>query len=581
MEDLTRRSFLKGAGVIGAATLAGAGLIACSPEGDTGNGVAGSGTGAESGTGTDTSLVSTGAGNPNVTGRAQIGIIKEASVTEDADIVVVGSGIGGMMAAMIAQEQAPDAVVVLLEKNSNLGGSTNFAECNGPTSNVDDTPARMQGMIKATETGYIANSLLHTERFKEQGDNADWLFQKHGVVYEQPGPGPMFYEGGNGTSAIKHLEPQATELGVDIRTEARVTALLLADPYTVTGVQYESAGTVTHSSAKAVILATGGMSTNMELLKEYCSQESVRLIGWGRGQDGDGQLLVEQTGHGRAKYLGLDSMFNNIGEGEDGGNTVAYDSPLGVACAMQYTNLYINQDGLRFCDESGGGGAMMMTSGKYIESQPYVFSIADSDHIAKYEAGGCTRHYSGFADRMAGNPIDLQSDLTHYANQNYFFKADSLKELGELIKAKVAYFDIDAFVAEIEKYNSFAAAGEDPEYGKPVELMWPIVTAPFYAFQIVSGVLNTCGGIRINTEAQVIDPRGKVIDGLYAAGVCSSGWDGEIYGGGTCQSVGMWGGSRAARHAVVNKLGGTVVANWMGDERCMDHIPEGMTVFAP
>ena len=80
-------------------------------------------------------------------------------------------------------------------------------------------------------------------------------------------------------------------------------------------------------------------------------------------------------------------------------------------------------------------------------------------------------------------------------------------------------------------------------------------------------MLNTCGGIRINRDAQVTDDRGKVVKGLYAAGVCTSGWDGEVYGGGTCQTVGMWAGSRAARHAVVNVLGGTVADNWMGDVR--------------
>jgi fumarate reductase flavoprotein subunit len=563
VSELTRRSFLKGASLGGVALAAGgaAALAGCTPDSKD----------AESGR--------TGSQAPDLTGRSGIGVVKEAASTEDADIVVVGSGMGGMMAAMIAKEQAPEAVVIMLEKNTGLGGNTNFAECNGPSANVEDQAARKQGMVSATNTGYIADSLLHYERLKEQGDNADWLFQKHGVVYEQPNPGPTFYEGGNGTSAIKHLEPQATELGVDIRKQARATALLLSDPHTVTGVQYEdNGGIVTHINAKAVILATGGMGTNTELLKEYTSQEVVRLIGWGQGQDGDGQLLVEQTAHGRAKYLCVAGIFNNIGEGEDGGNSVAYDSPLGVSLAMQYTNLFINQDGLRFCDESGGGAAGTSASGKYVESQPYVFSIADAEHIAKYEAGGCTRHYSGFADKLVGNPVDLQAELATYGDQDFVFQADTLAELADKIKAKVPYFNTEAFTQEVEKYNSFAAAGEDPDYAKPPELMWPVTTAPFYAFQLVSGMVNTNGGIRINTEAQVIDPRGQVIDGLYAAGICTSGWDGEIYGGGTCQPVAMWAGSRAARHAVANKLGGTVAANWMGDEHAMDHVPEGISM---
>lgn len=70
---------------------------------------------------------------------------------------------------------------------------------------------------------------------------------------------------------------------------------------------------------------------------------------------------------------------------------------------------------------------------------------------------------------------------------------------------------------EIEKYNT----GTDAEWGKEAENMWPIATAPFYAFRISSGMLNTSGGIRINTNAQVVDDRYKPIAGLYAAGVCT------------------------------------------------------------
>lgn len=334
---------------------------------------------------------------------------------------------------------------------------------------------------------------------------------------------------------------------------------------TVTGVQYaDPDGNVVHVNAKAVILATGGMSTNKELLGQYSSQDMSKIIGWGEGQDGDGHLMAEQTAHGRANHLCVASLFNNVGNGED---SFAYDSKLGVCMAMQYSDCFVNEYGLRFCDESGGGQLGTSESGKLIESQGYVFSIADRSTLDTYEAGGCTRHYSGFADKCAGQEIDLSADLQQYEGADYVFKADTIEDLGKAIAAKVDFFDVDAFVNEIKRYNEFAASGTDADYGKGAEYLWPIDTAPFYAFQICSGMLNTCGGIRINRDAQVTDDRGKVVKGLYAAGVCTSGWDGEVYGGGTCQTVGMWAGSRAARHAVVNLLGGTVSANWMGDVR--------------
>ncbi|MFR1639273.1 MAG: twin-arginine translocation signal domain-containing protein [Eggerthellaceae bacterium] len=184
MEHISRRSFLKSIGVVGATAAVGAGLAACSPaaESSTGSGSAASSEAAEG-----------------------IGVVVDAQSTEEADIVVVGSGIGGFMASMIAKEQAPDAVVVMLEKNAKLGGSTNYAECNGPATNVDAAEARLKGLSAAANTGYIANSILHAERMKEQGDNADWLFAKHGVGWYRAGV--VFYEGGNGSSCIATLTP--------------------------------------------------------------------------------------------------------------------------------------------------------------------------------------------------------------------------------------------------------------------------------------------------------------------------------------------------------------------------------------
>ena len=499
---------------------------------------------------------------PAEEGGIVIGVPVDAPDTvEEADIVVVGSGIGGFFASMIAKEQAPDAVVVMLEKNAYLGGSTNYAECNGPAKNTDPDAARLSGFKSAANTNFIANGMLFTEMRREAGDNADWLFGKHGCGWYRAGV--VFYEGGNGASAINTLTPIAEEEGVDIRTEARAFALVLADPYTVTGVQYVGAdGSVTQLNAKAVILATGGMSTNKELLAQYSSQDMGKIIGWGDGQDGDGHLMAEQTAHGRANHLTVDSLFNNVGNGDE---SLAYASPLGVAATMQYSDLFVNEYGLRFADESNGGGLGTSQSGKLIESQGYVYTILDQSMIDRYEAGGCTRHYSGFADACVGNPIDLASELEQYADKEYIFKADTLEDLADQLAAAHVTFVAEDFLADVARYNAACEAGEDDLFGKAAEYLWPVTEPPFYAMRVCSGMLNTSGGIRIDREARVCDAHSVPIAGLYAAGVCTSGWDGEVYGGGTCQTVGMWAGSRAARHAVVNLLGGTVADDWMGD----------------
>ena len=485
----------------------------------------------------------------------QIGVVAEPASTEEADIVVVGSGIAGFMAAMIAKEQGPELNVVMLEKNGYYGGSTLFAECNGPATVQDEAGARKSAASHLTSTKYIANPMLWYEQALDAGYNSAWLFGKHNVGYYRAGV--TFYEGGNGTIPIqKNLTPDCEALGVDMRLNARAKALVMADEYTCTGVQYiDKDGNVIQINAKAVILCTGGMSTNKDLLAYYSSQDMCKIIGWGAGQDGDGHLMAEQTAHGRANHLTVSSLFNNV-EG------YTYSSPLGVSVAMQYSDLFVNEDGIRFCDESQSGNIGTEASGKIIEGQGYVWSIADQSMIDAYAAGGCQRHYSGFADACVGTPIEgLQDELDKaVADGINTYKADTIEELAEMIGVDPA-----ALADTVAKYNEYAANGVDEEWGKPEQYIWPCNQAPYYAFQICSGMLNTNGGIRINRNAQVVDARYNPISGLYAAGVCTSGWDGEVYGGGSCQTVGMWGGSKAARHALETLCGVTVADDWYGE----------------
>jgi fumarate reductase flavoprotein subunit len=558
--NISRRDFLKGAAA-GAASLAAAGVLgACSsqtaetsaetvattatPETEAVTDVA-----AAVEESTETKYCK---GYENVDG---IGVESDSvAYEEEADIVVVGSGIAGFMASMIAKEQAPDLNIVMLEKNSYLGGSTLLAECNGPASVQDEAAARKTAASHMTSTKYIANPMLWYEQALDAGKNSAWLFGKHNVGYYRTGV--TFYEGGNGTIPVnQNLTPDAEALGVDIRTENRAKALIMKDDYTCEGVQvYNEKGEVYALHAKAVILCTGGMSNNKDLLSYYSSQDMEKIIGWGVGQDGDGHLMAEQTAHGRANHLTVSSLFNNV----DG---YSYSSPLGVSTTMQYTDLFVNEDGVRFCDESQSGNIGTEASGKIIECQGHVWSIADQSMIDKYAAGGCQRHYSGFADACVGTPIDtLQEELDGAVDGVNTFKADTIEELAAAIGVPV-----DALVETVTNYNTYAANGEDEEWGKPADYLWACDTAPFYAFHVCSGMLNTNGGIRINRNAQVVDARYNPISGLYAAGVCTSGWDGEVYGGGSCQTVGMWGGSKAARHALETLCGVTVADDWYGE----------------
>ena len=581
MRQLSRREFLKGSAAGGAAVLGAAamGVSVFAEEEMAAEGTTWSGT------------RYTKYENPD--GISYPRTEAELAYVEDADMVVVGSGIGGMMAAMIAKEQMPEANVILLEKNAFLGGSTNHAECNGPNQSLTEEAALSQGISHASNLNYMADPMLMKAQKMDQGMNSAWLFEKHPVQYSKGGMS-FYVDGdgdgfGEGSSAIKTLEAENESVGVDIRTENRAIALVVSeDGYQVTGIQVKNAETdeIYQINCKAVVLATGGMSNAMEkggLCRYYTSQDvEEKCYGWGSGQTGDGHLLVEQTAHGMAKTLCVVGQFINVRD-------FAYTSQLGVCVSMEASDFLVNQDGIRFANEEG-------TIGKMVELEGSVLSIVGPNLISFWENGGCNKHISGFADILVGadfnNPDGLQSpfpsaatgeyvyyhpdlygEIESYMDNPEVFAGDTKEALAEAIKAGIPNFNVEQFLATWEEYDACCESGEDPKFGKSAGyLVSPGAEGPYYAFRLTSGVLNTCSGIRINENAQVVDPRYNPIEGLFAAGINTSGWDGEVYGGGTCQPVAMFCGSRAARYIVSNLLGGTVAEDWFGDD------PEGYAI---
>ena len=83
------------------------------------------------------------------------------------------------------------------------------------------------------------------------------------------------------------------------------------------------------------------------------------------------------------------------------------------------------------------------------------------------------------------------------------------------------------FVETMENWNAYVEAGEDKDFGRSAVSMIDISTAPYYAIKIAPGIHHTMGGIKINSNAEVIDTAGNVIPGLFAAGETTGG----IHGG--------------------------------------------------
>lgn len=553
-----RRTFLKGGLAAGTLAAAGSLLAACAPEAPSSATTPTAATGADA----TASPVAVGYANPD-----GIGIPVEPGTTEEVDVVVMGSGMGGLTAAMLTKEQAPDAKVVLLEKQATLGGNTNFAEGGGGFLNMSPEEARKAVQAEVVQRNFVVDPSLFYALKTQQGDCADWLFGKHGVPLKDYGSGQPLYEGGTGASAIAVMQPQAEELGVDIRTEARAFALVLDDEYTVTGIQYRDRNdAVTQLNAKAVVIASGGMNTNPELLALYSNVDLGKVMPLGLGQDGDGHLMVEQTAHGRTGLQTIDGFFAGIGTAED---PCGFDSDLNTAAGFQFSSVFVNQYGDRFYDESFGfntGSQLFFTCiPQMILSQSQAFSIFDESYVQKWEAGQWQNGHNGFdSATKQGQPMEIRSELERVSGKDWFYRGNTLEELGQAIAADVESFSVENFVRAMEAYNA-AATGAADEFGKNPEMIWELATPPFYAAKAGVNAYNTNGGIHINTNAQVVDPNGKPIQGLYASGIATAGWDSQVYGGGTNQPVALWCSCVAARHIVENDLGGTFADDWMGD----------------
>jgi len=559
MEDISRRKFLRGAVLAGTGAVAAGALAACSP-----TNTQSEATGGTSSTTTTAATSKVGAGYANPDG---IGILVQAESIEDVDVVVIGSGMGGFAAAMLTKEQNPQAKVVMLEKQSVLGGNTNFAEGGGGFINMSHQEAIKSVQADMIQRNFVVDPTLFYALRTQQEDCSSWLFGKHGVQIKDYGSGQPLYLDGVGATAIKTMTPQAEGLDVDIRTDARAFALVLEDEYQVSGVQYKDAqDAVVQLNAKAVVIASGGMSNNPELRRLYANVDVNKLMPLGLGQDGDGHLLVEQTAHGRCGAQLVSGFFAAIGTAED---PCGFDSDLNKGAGFQLSSVFVNEYGKRFYDESftfNTGSQLFFTCiPMVVLSQSQAFSVFDDSYIQRWEQGEWQIGRNGYDNAVnPGTPLVVRSEVERVKGSSWFYQADSIKELGNALAADVKSFDVDAFVKTIEDYN--AAADDAPdEYGKPQELIWPLKTPPYYAAKLGVNEYNTTGGIHINTNAQVIDPDGKAITGLYASGIATAGWDSQVYGGGTCQPVALWCSCMAAKHIVENCLGGTVDPAWMGD----------------
>lgn len=433
--------------------------------------------------------------------------VEKTETEQTTDILVIGAGVAGMSAALAARESGLEVTVI--DKMAAVGGTTNLAggilvsvgsELFKDNRLDSDSLEAVLAYWKAhmaksgVDSGYpdwdrLENVLADT------GANVDWLVANGIEFGAEPYAGsatyPMALANGGGAGLASMLCKSMTEKGVKLITECKGTELVLDENGAVIGAKAETADSVITFHAKSVILATGGISQNEELVAKYSPKlHRAGLIPTSAvSHTGDGFLMALAAGAGTFDSFAtplfgttVDPAFAQINPAA-GGLTI-------------YGQLGVNADGMRFGNEAASAGwdVMDYTASDMIQNgiAPFWY-IYDSSDPAVAEI-----LESGVADDVVA-------------------KGETIEELA---------LDMHVYTSVLkytfEAYNQAAANGEDAEFNKPAAFLKALDQAPFYAVKVYPTTFGSAGGVTTTEQGRVTRQDGTVIPGLYAAGEMSN-----------------------------------------------------------
>jgi succinate dehydrogenase/fumarate reductase flavoprotein subunit len=444
----------------------------------------------------------------------------------ETDVVVVGSGNGGMSAAISAAKEG--AKVIVVEISSTTGGGSSFSG------------GYIHAFGLATLDDYLNYTCgLHDPElgpfyFQQFQEYKKWLVDIG--AYVSPGMGGVDLNMGQGEEPPLHCRKYFDSLvsifedaGGTILTKTRGMKILTDEEGTIVGLRAKGPEGFVNIKAKAVILSCGGFQNNQELRVKYFGRDADLAHAMAVPYNmGEGMKMAQEVGAG---LRGSMSTFGTaIGPAFPFHNKLEYPEEYeqepytrdGKGAWAKYIQvipagyIIVNVYGKRYVDEASTGYRIEDATMR----QPQAKGIVVFDETMKgtlaaigygsvegiVEAGAVVAEadtISELADKVASLPYVLQTPL-HKA----------------------------AFVRTIEEYNQAVEAGKAQELDVPrTGQVAKIETPPFYAVPETPWVYMCFGGVAINKDAQVLDMQQETIPGLYATPPVAGGIQREIYTG--------------------------------------------------
>jgi len=398
------------------------------------------------------------------------------------DVVIIGSGGAGLAAAIEASKAG--AKVIVVEKNSFIGGNTNYANgmnAAGTSKGKNYTP---ELFYEETMKGghYLNNPDLVKVLAYQSEEAAHWIDSLKKVASTTPENHFLSNDQTTfGAELIRILNTEIRKRKLDVRLNTKAVEILSANN-AVIGIRVETgAGDAYTIHSRAVVIASGGFGANQVMVTRY----NPKLKGFGTtnqpGATGDAFGMVEKLGVSlvdmnqiQTHPTVLPTKHQTITEGVRGAGAIL-----------------INRAGKRFVDETETrdtvSEAILRQKGKT------VFLLFDSGLLEKVSA------------------------LRKNKEEGVLTQAATLRELAAKINVN------ETILAKtVDAYNTYVKAQKDPKFGRK-RLALEISKSPFYAVEVEPAIHYTMGGIKINTATEVINTSGNVIKGLFAAGEVTGG----------------------------------------------------------
>lgn len=424
-----------------------------------------------------------------------------------ADVIVIGGGGAGLTAAIEASQNG--ASVILVEKMPMLGGNTLISggEMAAPGNWIqdkesiqDDKEKFYQDILKG------GDNENNPELVRVLADNAttdaEWLRDEVGVTFEDY----MLFFGGHsvkrslvpkdasGVELIEKLSAKADGLGVITHLDTAATELVQDGNKVVAVKATYGDKEITYKANNGVIIATGGFGSNLDMRVKYNPEMNEKILSTNSvGSTGDGITMAENIG---AELLDMEYIQTYPTCDPETG-TLLYVGDV----RLDGRSILVNKEGKRFVEELERRDVISKATIEQTDNVSYMFWDETAMEASKVN-------------------VKHKKEYDNLIERGILVKADTIEEAA-------AHFGIDAeeLKKTVENYNEYAANGKDLEFNKRGDLV-AFTQAPYYIMKSRPAIHHTMGGIKINTNAEVVNTDGQIIEGLFAAGEVT----GDIHG---------------------------------------------------